>query len=131
MRTRFLALTMLAMLTVPAAADAPLPPSEKAALQAIMYKEIDRHTVDGAYLSFDIGQKAMKLYFPAKAHPMIMRMGKHYILCTDFRDERGQSVNVDFYMARKGTSWVVFQTEIGHRNVVEALMADGKVTAIE
>ena len=68
---------------------------------------------------------------PYTAHPMILRMGQYYVLCSDFRDDAGKSVNIDFYMARRGKGYVVFQMAVSHREQLEKLMKVGKVEMVD
>jgi hypothetical protein len=46
---------------------------------------------------------------PAKAHPMIVLLLASFVPCADFRDKKGKSVNIDFYVARCGKNFVIFQ----------------------
>ena len=62
---------------------------------------------------------------------MILRMGPYFVLCSDFRDDTGNPVNVDFYMARRGKSYVVFQMSVAQRSQLEQLMKEGKVEAAD
>lgn len=117
--------------TSPVSADAVLTSGEKAMLQAAMHRAIDRNLVNGAYLHFDVKKRDVQALHPARAHPMILSMGEHFILCTDFRDSTGKTVNVDFYVARSRTSFTVFHTEIDNRKPIEELMAVGRVAMVK
>ena len=64
------------------------------------------------------------------AHPMILQMGEHFILCSDFRDGSGTSVNVDFYVARQDDAFVVFDTVVDDREPIQRLMRAGLVQPI-
>ena len=100
---------------------------DKATLQAAMQRHVDRQSVEGAYLHLDSKSgEVMKLH-PVTAHPMIMKMGENYVLCFDFRTAAGQDVPVDFYMARKKDSYVVFHAAVSDRSVLQRLMQSGKV----
>ena len=108
----------------------PLTPADRAKLQATMFKEINRRLVDGAYLHFDTAAEKVNPLYPSKTHPMVLSMGEHFVLCTDFKTKTGQSVNIDFYVARKKNSFVIFKTAVGERKVVEKLMQAGRVKMI-
>lgn len=125
----FAALAVLSALTA-ARADA-LSDTDRAALQAAMVQHIDRQTIDGFYLNVDLADGRVLRYSPAKSHPMVLRMGENYVLCTDFKDADGKSATVDFYVARKGKSYSVFKTEIANRAPLEKLMASGKVSPVQ
>ncbi|MDH3661810.1 MAG: hypothetical protein OEU92_17575 [Alphaproteobacteria bacterium] len=98
---------------------------DKARLQAAMQQHIERHTVDGAMLHFDPETGEVKPLYPTQAHPMVIAMGEHFVLCTDLRDKSGKAMPLDLYMARKGRSYVVFHSEIDNRSPLQRLMKDG------
>ena len=103
--------------------------ADKVLLQATMQQSIDRVVIDGVFLSLDRKDHSIRKLYPAKNHPMIMRMGDHYILCANFRDDKGEDINVDFYMAPKGKSFVVYHTAIDDRATVQSLMKKGVVVS--
>ena len=114
-----------------AAAAEPLTPADKATLQAVMAQHIERQLVDGGYLHLDAAQGTVQVLVPAKTHPRIMQLDKYYVLCTDFRDQQGKPVNVDFYVAPEGRSFVVFQTEVANRAPLQTLVRAGRVKVVE
>ncbi len=99
----------------------------KASLQAAMQQHIDRSLVNKAYLHLDSATGEVVQLYPVSPHPMIMQMGKYFVLCADFRDRQGTTVNVDFYMAKAGRRYVVFHTAIAQRDMLERWMKAGKV----
>jgi hypothetical protein len=104
---------------------------DKTALQVAMQRHVDRQSVNGAYLHLDPATgEVMKLH-PVTAHPMIMKMGQNYVLCFDFRDEAGKSAEVDFYMAPKGKTFVVFHDAVANRALLKRLMKAGTVSRAE
>lgn len=100
--------------------------AEKAALQAAMQQHIDRNLVGGKFLHFQPTTGEIRRLSPITAHPMVMTMGPHYVLCADFKTEAGQGVNIDFYLARRGTGYAIFHTAIDDRASLERLMAAGR-----
>lgn len=106
-------------------------PAEKVSLQAGMQRHIDRSLVDGTYLHLDPDTGNVVGLHPVTAHPMILRMGKFYVLCSDFKDDAGKDVNVDFYVARRGNGYVVFHSAVGQRDRLEKLMKAGKVEMLD
>lgn len=124
---------LLCLLTVSLAAQAGtrMSAAEKALLQAGMQQHIDRGLVDGAWLSIDLASGIVSALHPVTAHPMILRLGDHFVLCSDFRDGKGNAVNVDFFMARRGKGFVVFQMVVGDRAPLKALMQAGKAEMVE
>jgi len=105
--------------------------SQKTALQAAMQKHIERSLVDGSYLHFDMAGGVVRELAPVKAHPIILKMGKYFVLCSDFQDKSGKSVNIDYYLARRGRSYIVFHSEVDNRDQLMALIKKGKVTRME
>jgi hypothetical protein len=96
-----------------------------------MFQHIDRQLLDGVYLDIDLKTGDVRSLIPAKNHPMVLRMGEQFVLCTDFKTRAGESVNVDFYASRRGKSFVIFRTEIDNRAPLTALMDAGKVAPAE
>lgn len=105
--------------------------SQKTALQAAMQKHIERSLVDGSYLQFDMAKGVVRELALVKAHPIILKMGKYFVLCSDFRDKDGNSINIDYYFARRGKSYVVFHSEVDNRDQLMALVKKGKVTRMD
>lgn len=125
------ALAVCLAMGVAHAAAAKLSLPEKASLQAGLQQHIDRNLVDGAYLRLNPGTGEVTKLHPVTAHPMILRMGAYFVLCSDFRDAQGEAVNVDFYMAPRGKGFVVFHTAAAQRADLEKLMKAGKAEMVE
>ena len=100
---------------------------DKARLQAAMQKHIERQMVGDAILHLDVDEGKVKALYPTQAHPMILKMGEHFVLCSDLKDEAGRSLPIDLYMAQRGKRFVVFHTEIGNRAPLKTLMSRGLV----
>lgn len=116
-------------LAVPSQAAA-LTLAEKASIQASMQRHVDGQLVDGVLLFLDQKAGEVQRLHPVTAHPMILTMGDHYVLCFDFRDDSGKNVPVDYYMARRDGEYVVFHTAVADRVLLKRLMADGKVARL-
>lgn len=119
------------MLATGAAADQTVGTADKAALQAAMQRHIDRSLVDGAYLHLDFDSGDVQKLHPVKAHPMILQMGEYFVLCSDFRDTAGKMVNIDFYLARRNRTYIVFRSAVDDRRKLERLMKKRKITRLE
>ena len=104
--------------------------SEKAELQAAMQRFIDRQSIDGVFPAIDSKNGDLLRLHPVTAHPMILQMGEDFVLCFDFRDNEGEDVPVDFYIARKGESFVIFHTAARNRPLLHELMKAGKVSRV-
>ena len=120
-------LIALSIMTSAANAEHGVTTTEKIMLQAAMQQSIARQLVDGKYYYFETKAAEVHTLYPAKTHPMIMRMGEHFILCTNFRRDSGEAVNVDFYVARQGDGFVIFDTVIDDRAPIKKLMKAGLV----
>lgn len=105
--------------------------SEKAGLQAAMQTYIDQQLVDGVFLYLDTQTGSTLTLHPVTAHPVMFTMGDRYVLCFDFRDDKGQPVNLDLYMARKGSSYVVFHTEVNDHQMLQRFVDEGKARAAD
>lgn len=114
-----------------AAADQPIDVAEKASLQVAMQQHIDRSLVNGAYLHLDLDAGIVRSLHPVKAHTIILKLGDYFVLCSDFRDNKGNLVNIDFYLARRDRSYIVFHSAVDDRNKLRHLMKIGKVRRLE
>lgn len=117
---------LLASLT-PAAQAADPNAATRVRLQSFLQSHIDRVLVDGAYLAVDLATGEVRKLYPTTAHPMIMAMGSHFVVCSEFRDAAGKPVDMDFYTAVRGNGYVVFRTEVANRGPLKALMDKGVV----
>ncbi|MEO9901527.1 hypothetical protein [Nisaea sp.] len=130
LHTRLLGFALLASLLFNSAQAAALTLAEKASIQASMQRHVDGKLVDGALLYLDQKSGEVHRLHPVTAHPMIMTMGDHYVLCFDFRNDEGKNVPVDYYMARRNNEYVVFHTAVAERGLLKRLMSDGKIARL-
>jgi len=129
---QFLAGAVLALLIAPGVhAGQAIGLDQKASLQAAMQQHINRNLVNDAYLQLNMETGEVRPLHPVTAHPIILKMGEYFVLCADFRDEKGNSVNVDFYLARQDQSYVVFHSAVDERDQLMALMKQGKAERLE
>ena len=129
-RVVLVCLALLAGCSMPAiGSEASLSLADKATLQAAMQRHVDSQSVDGALLYLDPAGDVQALH-PVTAHPMILSMGPHFVLCFDFRDAKGKDVPVDFYMAKKSMGYVVFHTAVADRKLLRQLMDSGRVRRV-
>ncbi len=98
----------------------------KVRLQSDLQKHIYRSLVDGAYHTLDSETGEVRELFPSASHPMILRMGKYYVMCADFRDVNGNDVDVDFYMIKRNKGYQVFRAEIDNHELLDSLIKTGK-----
>lgn len=129
-RAAFVALSFLVGAIVPALGAETLTLADKASLQAAMQRYVDSQSVDGALLYLDQKTGEVRPLHPVTAHPMILSMAPHFVLCFDFRDSAGNDVPVDFYMARKASGYAVFHTAVADRDLLRTLMDSGRVRTL-
>ncbi len=110
---------------------APLSVGDKATLQAAMQLHIDKNLVDGAYLHLDFVNGDVQELYPTASHPLILKFGAYFVLCTDFITKDGKHYNVDFYIAPKGDGYQVFRSEVGNRAPLMRLMKLGKINRVD
>ena len=132
MKRTIAAAVLYGLLALPTFAASPtINAAEKASLQAAMFQHIDRQLVQGSFLHVDFKGGIVEKLSPAKAHPMMLKMGNHYVLCTSFRRADGKDVNVDFYAARSEGGYSIFHTVIDNRGPLMALIKAGKVKPLK
>lgn len=104
--------------------------SEKILLQATMQQSIAEQLIDGKFYYFNRKTGKIQVLFPAKPHPLILSIGEQFIVCADFRDPTGKSVNVDFFVARQGKGFVIFDTVIDDHDSITRMMETGEVAVV-
>lgn len=100
-------------------------------LQAALRRYIDRRSVRGAFPVLDLKEGKLIDLFPTASHPMIIRLGDLFVLCSDFRDEAGNSVDVDFYVSKTGRGYSFIQVETDHHEPLISLMNAGLAKLVE
>lgn len=118
---------LLTAATAATADDAGLSLADRAAIQAAMQRHIDRESIGGGLLYLDREAGEVRTLHPVTAHPMILAMKPYFVLCFDFRDDQGNEVPVDYYMARNGSGFTVFHTAVADRGLLGKLMESGRV----
>ena len=103
----------------------------KVRLQSDLQKHIYRSLVDGAFHTLDSQTGEVKALYPLVSHPMILTMGKYYVMCADFRDADGTPVDIDFYMIKKPKGFQVFRAEVNNHELLESMMRSGKAKMFE
>ena len=104
---------------------------EKATLQAAMQQHIDENLIDGAYLHLNFETGSVQELYPTASHPMILRMGQYFVLCSEFIRGDGGHYNVDFYLAPRGDGYRVFRAEVENREPLKRLMKLGKADRVD
>ena len=105
--------------------------AEKANLQAAMQRHIDRNAVDGMFLYFDQASNSVRGLHPVTTHPKILTVDDYYVVCFDFRDDAGKHVNVDFFMAPRDDTYVVFHTSVDGDKLVGQLVREGRASLVQ
>ena len=132
MKCTIAAATIAVFLALPALGASPgFNAAEKASLQAAMFQHIDRQLVGGAFLHVNFQRGEVEQLTPAKAHPMMLKMGTNYVLSTTYRRTNGSEVNVDFYAAKSENGYSIFHTVVDNRGPLMALIKAGKVRPVQ
>ncbi len=105
--------------------------ADRGALQSTMAQYIEQHTIGDAFLHVDPKTGQTEKLYPATQHPMIVRLNDVIVLCADLVTKDGKTVNADFYAARDNGQFVIFQTEIGNRAPLQALVMKGAASLLE
>ena len=116
---------------VAAMAGDTLSTEDRVALQSTMAQYIEQHTVGDAFLHVDPVTGSVEKLYPATQHPMIVKLNNIVVLCADLRTKDGQAVNADFYAVRDAGQFVIFQTEIGNRAPLQALLMKGAASLLQ
>jgi hypothetical protein len=127
----FVSLLLVLTLGSALAASARSSAQVKVSLQVAMQQHIDRSLVNGIYLYLDPTTGDVTNLYPVSPHPIIMRMGEFFVLCSNFRDDNGITVNVDFYMAQAKQGYKVFHTAVAQRDLLEQLIKAGKIERLD
>ena len=121
MRTYLAAGALALFLSSAAAQD--IPADVKVNLQVAMIQYIDRITVDGKLTYIDTKKREVRTVFPANVHPMILRFGRDYLVCSEFVDESGKNITADFLVKTIGNEPRVVQMVVDDRGAIEAAMS--------
>jgi hypothetical protein len=114
-----------------ARADGPLSTQDRVALQSTMAQYIDQHMIGDAFIHVDPRTGDVEKLYPVTQHPMIVRLNNVVVLCSDLKTASGKLVNADFYATRDNGQFVIFQTEIGNREPLQALLLKGAASLLE
>ena len=94
----------------------------KLELQAAMIDFIDYNSVDGKFLYLDVQNKKVSSYYPANLHPRVLKVGRYFVICSDFKTDEGKNVDVDFLAIEIGDEIRVLQALVGRRDVIRSMM---------
>ena len=123
--SRLFMIAAAVVLLAPGAAQAKSPMVTKAELQATMQDYIEANSDGGDFLYVDSKTGALNRLSPLAAHPTILATESYYILCADFRAATGERVNVDFFIAKTGKGFLVFEHTVERREQVKRWMKSG------
>ncbi|HEX2136633.1 MAG TPA: hypothetical protein VHG30_12150 [Microvirga sp.] len=118
----YLAAGVLA-LSVSSAFSQEIPAELKVKLQSAMIQYLDRITVDGKLNYIDTKKREVRTVFPANVHPMILKFGRDYLVCSEFVDESGKNITADFLVRTIGDEQRVVQMVVDDRGAIEAAMS--------
>ncbi len=96
-----------------------------------MQRGLDASLIHGAVQHVDLATGEITSFYPVENHPMVLKLGDLYVLCSDLMSKDGARVTVDCSFAPVGETCAVIQTEIDNRPPLDALMKAGKVTRLK
>jgi hypothetical protein len=114
-----------------ARAEDALTNQERVVLQSAMAQYIDQHMIGDAFIHLDPKTGDVQRLYPVSQHTMIVRLHEVIVLCADLRTQDGTLVNADFYATKADGQFVVFQSEIGNREPLKALIVKGAASLLE
>ena len=91
-----------------------------------MQEYIANTLVDGMVQYFDLSNGELKNLSPLNAHPMILKVGSTYVVCSELVDQSGKQVPLDVYIIAHGDEYSVIRSEINNRKPLSALYKNGK-----
>ncbi|MEM9329998.1 MAG: hypothetical protein AAGA53_01655 [Pseudomonadota bacterium] len=129
MRTIFAVIITLFMTQFALAST--LSTEQKVQLQAAMYQHIEANLNDGAITHVNLTTGEIIELVPTKAHALILTFEQNFVLCADFLDPQGKTIDVDFYIKPHNDTYVVFRMEIDNRKPLKKLMSEGRISRLQ
>lgn len=130
MRKYLTPLVVVAALSVPSISVADTT-ELKTTLQSSLQRSIERLTIEGGFQRINLETGETEVFYPVDTHPMILRLGSTFVMCSDLKRPDGSSVQVDYYLTKKGRGFALVQTEIDNRAPLRALIKAGKAKQLK
>lgn len=83
---------------------------ERMEVAKAMKEHIDSHKVDGKYLIYDGASNVMRSLTLTALHDGIVKKGDFYVSCADFKDEKGNELDLDFLVINDGKDYKFVQS---------------------
>ncbi len=91
---------------------------DKVRIQSALVSHIETHSTNGQYKYVDTESGTESLLYPTNLHPKILDFGKLLLLCADFIDGAGVTVEVDFIASMQGNEVVIGGAYLDKRKAV-------------
>ncbi len=115
-------LTLIAGLVAsPAAADK-LSTELRVELQTAMLAYNDSILVDGSYSYLDTRSDSMRIVYPANAHPFVVTLGEDYFVCSEFINDKGNTITADYLVRKIEEQYKVVQMILDDRESLSLAM---------
>lgn len=115
-------LTLVAGLVAPPAFAAKLSTGLQVELQSAMLAHNDSILVDGSYRYLDTGSDSMRVVYPANAHPFVVTLGEDYFVCSEFINDKGDTVTADYLVRKVEDKYKVVQMILDDRESLSKAM---------
>ena len=115
-------LTLIAGLVSPPAYADKISTELKVELQTAMLAYNDSILVDGSYSYLDTRLDAMRTAYPANAHPFVVTLGEDYFVCSEFINDKGNTITADYLVREIGKQYKVVQMILDDRESLRLAM---------
>ncbi len=115
-------LTLIAGLVSPPAYADKLSTELQVELQTAMLTFNDSILVDGSYSYLDTRSDSMRIVYPANAHPFVVTLGEDYFVCSEFINDKGNTITADYLVRKIGEQYKVVQMILDDRESLSLAM---------
>jgi hypothetical protein len=123
-----MAVLVCCTILAPVSSVAGVPMRER--LHSTVVAHVDANSVDGKYMYFDIKVGKVVGLLLANVRARILPLGQFFVVSTDFTDEMGNNVEIDFLTALTTKGFRVFQTQVSETKAFSGIArADRKMFA--
>lgn len=98
--------------TLYAANDPSINGNTRSKIKSAMSEMINRNTVNNVYSHYDPIKGVLHDMELVELHDGIVKKGNYYVSCADFRNSKGQLLDIDFLVLEKDDKFVATQAVI-------------------
>ena len=115
-------LTLIAGLVLAPANAGKLSTELQVELQTAMLTYNDSILADGSYRYLDTRSDSMRIVYPANAHPFVVTLGEDYFVCSEFINDKGNTITADYLVRKIGGQYKVVQMILDDRESLQRAM---------